>query len=81
MIIIKDLVIYNEFKNKILVHIDQLCIPKNSIVILKADSGKGKSILLKTLANQYPYFAGNILLDNHIFEWYSEKVFLRLSNL
>jgi len=81
MIIIKDLVIYNELKNKIIIHIDQLCIPTNSILILKADSGKGKSIFLKTLASQYPYFAGNILLDNHIFESYSEKVFFNTLQL
>jgi polar amino acid transport system ATP-binding protein len=75
MIIIKDLIIYNEFKNKILVHIEELSIPHQSILILKADSGKGKSILLKTLANEYTHFAGNILFNNKIFESYTDSSF------
>lgn len=78
MILIKDLIIYNEFKNKILMYIDQLCIQDNSIFIIKADSGKGKTILLKTLANEYPYFAGNIIINNNIFESYTDKNFFTL---
>ena len=78
MIIIKDLLIYNEFKNKILVHIDQLCIENKSILIIKADSGKGKTIFLKTLANEHNHFAGNIIIENKILESYSDAIFFNL---
>ncbi len=75
MITIKDLIIYNELKNKILVHIEELLIEKNSVLIITADSGKGKSILLKTIANQYIHFGGNILINNRVIESYDNQTF------
>ena len=78
MIIIKDLLIYNEFKNKILIHIHEISIKDNSILILKADSGKGKSLFLKTIANEYNYFVGNILINNKILESYTNKDFFKI---
>lgn len=72
MIIIKNLVIYNENKDRIIISIPQLCIEKNSILLLQGNSGSGKTMFLRTLANQYNYFAGNILINEKIFESYTD---------
>ncbi len=81
MILIKDLFIYNETKSKILVHINELIINSESIFIIKADSGKGKTVLLRTIGNEHQHFAGNILIDNKIIESYLDKDFFNIVQL
>lgn len=81
MIIIKNLIIYNQLKNKILLQISELIIKKNSILILKGKSGAGKSLLLKTLGNEYPYFNGNIIINNSVIESYSDQSYFKILQL
>jgi polar amino acid transport system ATP-binding protein len=78
MIIIKDLIIYNEEKNKILVIVNKLIINDGEILIIKGDSGKGKTLFLRTLAYEHEYFAGSIIINNKIFESYKDKEFFLL---
>jgi polar amino acid transport system ATP-binding protein len=78
MIIIKDLIIYNEYKNKILVNINQLIINDAATLIIKGNSGSGKTIFLKTLAYEHRHFAGNIVINEKIFESYTEKEYFKI---
>lgn len=78
MILIKDLSIFNESQDLLILTISQLEISAQSILLIQGNSGTGKSMFLKTLANQHRFFAGNIIIKNKIFEAYTLQEFSKI---
>lgn len=75
MIIIKDLHIYNPALTKLLLFVPELIINDKAVFLFKGDSGKGKTLLMKTITNQYFSFFGNIIIDEKMIEAYSNLEF------
>lgn len=78
MIIVKDLHIYNPQMTVLLLNIPELIIEDGSVYFFRGDSGRGKTLLLKTLTNQYSFFSGNIIIDELLLESYNYMRFAHL---
>lgn len=71
MIVVKDLHIYDLVWRKELLFVPELIIDDGHICFFKGDSGKGKTLLMKTLTNQHHFYSGNIIIDEKMIESYS----------
>lgn len=77
MIVIKDLYIYNQYFNKVLVKIDQQIFDGNYIWFVQGASGAGKTILFQTISKNFFYYSGNIIIDEKLIEYYERKDFAK----
>lgn len=77
MIVIKDLYIYNQYYNKILVKVDQQIFDGNQVWFIQGASGAGKTIFLQTISKNFFYYSGNILIDEKIIEYYAKRDFAK----
>ena len=77
MIIIKNLVVFDENQKNIILSINELVIKKSDVFFIHGKSGSGKSTFLKVLANEYFSFSGNIILDEKIIEDYTEEQYFK----
>lgn len=78
MVIIKDLHIFDTNQTKLILYIAQLEIERGSCCLIEGNSGTGKTMLLKTLANQHHSFAGNILINERIYESFDNTELVKL---
>lgn len=78
MIIIKDLTIFDTAQTKLILTISQLEISRGDCCLIGGNSGTGKTVLLKTLANQHQSFAGNILIKERMYESFSDNELVSL---
>lgn len=72
-IVLRDVVIKNPEKNKILAYYDKLCIPGNKVVALSGESGCGKTTMIRSLTRYYPYTSGAISVFGNDLDMYSQR--------
>jgi ABC-type lipoprotein export system ATPase subunit len=73
MLIIKDLHIFDTKKTKTILSLPFLEVPQGSCCLIAGNSGSGKTMFLKTLANQHHEIAGNIIIENRIYESFTDQ--------
>lgn len=72
-IVLRDVAIKNPEKNKTLAYYDRLCIPGNTVVALKGESGCGKTTMIRSLTRYYPYTSGAISVFGNDLDGYSQR--------
>lgn len=76
MIIIKDLCIFTELEQKILLCVPQYVFSGNELVwFIQGPSGIGKTIFLQTISRNFLSYSGNIIIDSVAIEYYDREYF------
>ena len=72
-IVLRDVAIKNQEKNKTLAYYDRLRIPGNKVVALSGESGCGKTTMIRSLTRYYPYTSGAISVFGNDLDMYSQR--------